>query len=712
MGKQNSFATKFNSPEVEPIVRLWLLRLLVPMGLAKECFTEGQRYRRVDEDHINSLAALFDTENRWFTETKDKLYPEKALEDLMRLHKLAEKNLGEASVPKVLAGNVKHLSKLAGLSRTDCRILEFAVLLDTDDVLKATTDALDQLSITKFYRALSAILHLPEADIRSSVNKKGGLSNSGLVTVDRDWRDKHELEEWLTPIASDFADAMLSADADPLTLLRSVVFPSAPACLNMDDFSHKAKEMGVLLPYLKQSLAEQRPGVNILLYGAPGTGKTQLARILAREAGCKLFEVASADEQGDPLNDVRRVRAFHAAQALLSGQKLLILFDEIEDVFHSGVSYKLDLDFGYGETTRHSKAWFNQRLEQNRTPTLWVTNSLHNIHSALMRRFDMVIEMPVPPRRQRRKILRENCRELLSEQDVERIAAAETLAPAVVTRAGSVVTAIKDNLAQPERAPAVELIINNTLEAQGYRRIPREDQNQLPAVYDPTFIHTDADIESVAAGLHQASTARLCLYGPSGTGKTAYGRWLAQQLDVPLLVKRGSDLMSKWVGGTEKNIAACFQEAETEAAILLIDEVEGFLHDRRAAQRSWEVTGVNEMLTQMESFPGVFIASTNLLNSLDQAALRRFDMKIKFDYLLPRQTGALLARYCKLLSLDPPGQAHGARLARLRNLTPGDFAVVARRHRFKPVDSATAMVTALEEECNLKENTNRPIGFY
>ena len=129
-----------------------------------------------------------------------------------------------------------------------------------------------------------------------------------------------------------------------------------------------------------------------------------------------------------------------------------------------------------------------------------------------------------------------------------------------------------------------------------------------------------------------------------------------------------------WVGETEKNIAESFQQAETERAILLIDEVEGFLQDRRAARYSWEVTGVNEMLTWMESFPGVFIASTNLRDNLDQAALRRFDLKIKFDYLLPRQSQALLESYCNILYLDTPNDALAVRLGQLNNVTPGDFA--------------------------------------
>ena len=498
---------------------------------------------------------------------------------------------------------------------------------------------------------------------------------------------------------------------DTEVLLRDVVLPSTPPHLKIDDFPHKAKEIDMLLPYLKKSIITGRQGVNILMYGAPGTGKSQLAKILALETGCELFEVASEDEDGDPLTDKARLRSFHAAQALLSGRKIIILFDEIEDVFDAGDGGFFAKIFGMDETVRNPKAWLNRRLEENQTPTLWIANSIKAMHPAFKRRFDMIVKMPVPPRRQRQKIIRSTCPDLLSKQDIERISNVETLAPAVVTRASAVVRVIGDELAQTDQAPGLELIINNTLEAQGHKRIKRYDPNRLPETYDPEFIHADTDVNSIAEGLKKTKAGRLCLYGPPGTGKTAYGHWLAEQMEVPLLVKRSSDLISMWLGETEKNIAESFEEAETEGAILMIDEIEGFLQDRRGARHSWEVTGVNEMLTQMESFAGIFIASTNLRDNLDQASLRRFDLKIKFDFLLPQQSKALLESYCKSLTLNNPDKALTARIGRLNNLTPGDFAAIVRRHRFNPVCSAADMVTALEEECGLKENFKRPIGF-
>lgn len=145
--------------------------------------------------------------------------------------------------------------------------------------------------------------------------------------------------------------------------------------------------------------------------------------------------------------------------------------------------------------------------------------------------------------------------------------------------------------------------------------------------------------------------------------------------------------------------------------MLLLDEVDSFLQDRTRAQRSWEVTAVNEMLTQMEAYDGVFIASTNLMDGLDQAALRRFDLKVKFGYLRPAQVGDLFEAHCESLGLPAPDASSRAAVERLATLTPGDFAAVARQHRFRPVGSVSGLIAALEAECSLKKGSQRAVGF-
>jgi len=300
---------------------------------------------------------------------------------------------------------------------------------------------------------------------------------------------------------------------------------------------------------------------------------------------------------------------------------------------------------------------------------------------------------------------------MVDSQGVPRLADLESLAPAIVPRAAPVIRSVRGDLGDVEAAKALEILISNTLAAQGHRPIGRENPNRLPEIYDPKFVRADADLAQIASGLINSRSGRLCLYGPPGTGKTAYGRWLAEQMGVPLLVRRASDLMSKWVGENERNIARAFSQAERDGALLLIDEVDSFLQDRRGAQRGWEVSLVNEMLTQMEAFPGVFIASTNLMEGLDPAALRRFDLKIKFDFLLPESASELLGRYCVQLALAAPSQNQISQIARLKNLTPGDFAAVMRQGRFRRIASPDSLITALEAECKVKEASKAAIGF-
>ena len=126
----------------------------------------------------------------------------------------------------------------------------------------------------------------------------------------------------------------------------------------------------------------------------------------------------------------------------------------------------------------------------------------------------------------------------------------------------------------------------------------------------------------------------LLFYGPPGTGKSELARFIANRVDREIICKRISDLQSMWAGAGEKNIKQAFQKAEAEEAVLIIDEADSVLFTRERARHPWEISFTNEFLTQMERYRGILVCTTNRLDDLDPASLRRFNHKIGFDYLI------------------------------------------------------------------------------
>ena len=203
----------------------------------------------------------------------------------------------------------------------------------------------------------------------------------------------------------------------------------------------------------------------------------------------------------------------------------------------------------------------------------------------------------------------------------------------------------------------------------------------MPTRYDLELLNVDCRyaLPRVIEALRRRGCGTLCLYGPPGTGKTALAEHLAAELQRPLSLRRASDLVSKYVGETEQNLARMFEEAQREGAVLLLDEADSFLRSRRMAERNYEVSEVNEMLQGMERFTGVFICTTNLFQDLDEAALRRFTFKVQFKPLTAVQRERMFVAEALGGEAASLSAEQRSRLAQLGSLTPGDFAAVKRQ---------------------------------
>ena len=538
---------------------------------------------------------------------------------------------------------------------------------------------------------------MPKSDIISALRDKGKLLGYGLLERNYNPDSLHDYLDWGKML--DF-DEFISEPLNEQVLLKACTKPAIEPSLSLDDFAYLNEMKTMMLDYLQSSFDTHRKGVNILIYGAPGTGKTELATLLGKVLSVSVNNITYMDEDGDVISAEDRLNKCRFAQTLLNGKQALLIFDEIEDVFNGS--------FMERSVAQKNKAWTNQLLENNNVPMIWLSNSVHSIDAAFLRRFDFVFEMPDLPLKNKSALISQLAGGKLTAEYVQHFAKVRSLSPAILTRVFNVANAVDNG--QKAFSEVLLTLFNEALQAQGKKKIEPLVENKLS--YQLEWVSCNENIHKISEGLMRTKKGRICCYGPPGTGKTAWAGWLAEQLDMPLLLCKGSDLLDPYVGGTEQKIAEAFESAKRDNCLLVLDEVDTFLFSRDGAGRSWERSQVNEMLTQIERFEGLMVVSTNLMNVLDPAALRRFDLKLKFDYLTPQQRLDFAKQQAEKLNLGVWDEPHSKRLLELNLLTPGDFSAVARRHNFSPFENLEEWLDALRGECLVKpEFSRKKVGF-
>jgi len=605
-----------------------------------------------------------------------------------------------------LAENIRWLGERLGFDQPEHDICAVITLLQANSSFQNSMRRLNVVCTDmRAAQVLSLMTGHDLGAISRSLSRAGALAQSGLVRLKQDIDDF----ESKFSIADNLPNALLTRHEPRDRLLTHFFRPASPAKLKKEDFVHLDLDYRLLRNYLTQALAASESGVNILIHGQPGTGKSEFARLLAASVGAVLHEVGCANEDGDAQKGEARLASYLLCQRILGpvGDGL-VLFDEIEDVFPGDMDGLLAIFGQKRHSSGSSKAWINRILESNPVPAIWISNSIGQIDPAYLRRFDFTLEIPTPPEAVRHSIATKYFEKTQASGEwIAHLAKWDEATPAQLEKAARVARMIG-----PAAGDDIEQIAERVLRASartlGQSPLPA---HKAQATYSLDYVNTSRSPEQMIAGLRRVERGSFCFYGPPGTGKTALAIHIAETMGKAVMVKRSSDLLSKWVGGSEKNIAAMFRAAEAERAVLILDEADSLLADRRDADHSWEMSQVNEMLSQMEAFQGIFVCTTNLLDRLDAASLRRFDFKVRFDFLRPEQRIALMQATWPALPSPMPAQAC-RHLAALDRLTPGDFAVVARQWALTGMEpETTEIIEALVEECRVKGVVGKPIGF-
>lgn len=463
---------------------------------------------------------------------------------------------------------------------------------------------------------------------------------------------------------------------------------------------------------LAVGLLQNNTPAHILLYGSSGTGKTEFAKTLAVQSGlktCIYKNEADLDTQRFEQTAIGRLNAFLSIQKKDS----VIIIDEAEAVLKTAIDTEYSLP---------QKGPVNQMLENNVNKVIWILNYTDLIDNSTLRRFTYSIKFGAMPKSVLKSIADSELKKINIEHEL-RTQLVELCSQYYITGSsvGNMMKTLTQNRDFSGKETKIIADVKNVLEANsallyGSAKIRESVQGE----YDLTVLNTSVPAEKIVSMVqnavryaeknpHRQKGIRMLFYGMSGTGKTELARYIAETLQKKLILKRASDILAKYAGESETKIKNAFEEASSSDSVLLFDEADTFFADRASAQRSWERTMVNEFLTQMDTFDGIVICTTNLRSLMDPAMQRRFHIMTEFKALTGEGVERLLLLYFTEYTFE---RDKIARLTGYGSVTPGDFAALAGRIRFMDegdisADYITDELIKMQEE----KNTEKPIGF-
>ena len=373
----------------------------------------------------------------------------------------------------------------------------------------------------------------------------------------------------------------------------------------------------------------------ILLHGPPGVGKTYFARAIAGEFGLNLIHVSTGDLVSSLVGGSARniEKAFDAA---LSNLPCLLFFDEFDSV-----AQRRD-----NTPDQESRRTVNQLLtsleahrDERRLLVMAATNSVEHLDPAVVRpgRFDRHIRIDLPDADARRAIFEAELDDRPTAADVqldELVRRTEGMTPAAISKiVETAALAVFKEATETRRQ--LELTTDHLL-----RAIERYGGQDRPTVEHWTWESLIlpapilAQLKQLQRVIEDPESATrfgvdpptgLLLAGPPGTGKTTVAKILAAQARCSFYPISGADVMSKWVGESERNIRQLFERArENRPSIVFIDEIDAIAGRRGEVQV--HDSQVNQLLAEIDGVSGqrgVFIiGATNRPDQLDPALLR------------------------------------------------------------------------------------------
>ena len=591
------------------------------------------------------------------------------------------------------AARIAELARVLKLSPLESAIFSLAVVITVSEEMSGLIERLsgDKVSATALWRVM---FDASSAELAQAMRADSPLRLSGILESSR-WPIKFaEIPStWVEILAAE--DSLFDSILEPLPIQ---IGSGHPAKLIAEDFDFAVR-------LLRRPDAK---GVNLLLYGPAALEKQELLQQVVKATGRTAYRVRRFD---DASNHVLPSIAFTAFQLLAEKDPNSVLaIEHPSDVLETTPRLFREL-FGFESDPERNVPFDKNLLSTNPVPGIWLSSDVSRLPSSTVAQFMFQAPLRKADRAEQDRALRSALEELkISAAGIESILSFDGISPAQLDAAMRAV-----RIAGYDENETLESAVLQAIR-RSQRALSRNmstDAKESVTSYSLNNLNTSGRFtpEQILRSFQKRPRGSLLLYGPPGTGKSQFVQYIARELDRPLVSKSASDLLSKWLGDTEKNLAAAFEEAAMEEGILFFDEGDSILRSRHLAEHSWEVTQTNELLQRMENFDGIVIVATNMFRNLDPAALRRFSFKVEFRELDAQQRWSMFITETGIASeleaLDAKTQERWQdRLLLMRHLTPGDFATVKRQSTILDVVlTPEEWLEQLEIECEIKNSS-------
>ncbi len=494
------------------------------------------------------------------------------------------------------------------------------------------------------------------------------------------------------------------------------------ADFDLESFSYLGKAKNLVSKVMKTALKTGEVGANALLLGGPGLGKTEFAKTLAQSLGVKIFSVGG--ERDSNLSSKERMHKLVVMQNLLEGTGSLILVDELSDFLpgNSAVRGGAEATAMGASGSDGSKECLHQIFENNPTPTIYTENDAQKFHVSIMQRISASIEFSMPPVLEQEKMWKYinkankkiNQPFNLSSKQCKELSETVSVPPRIMFNA----------LEKADNFDDVKLSIEEAAK-RIYQVSTAFDLNyKLPAKYNLDLIEAEVEGRDLSAAKLLKSLAEkakdvalsICIYGPAGSGKTAYAVDMANSMGKTPIILSSSMLSNPYKGGGADPYTAAKGKLEgimhklPEGVMLIIEDDTDDDGNPKISEQV--VKDLNNMLENKigNTFNEIDIPMMFLTNKAPKKGIPARDTK-NFNYVV--KFGYAGNKTAKKSFKNMFGKVAPKSLQSLQKLTIGDFSNVQRKLEaeilpVKPI----GIVKMLEKEVAMRSDVAKGVAGY